>query len=105
MEYYLAIQSNELWCRQQIDNLQNIMPSQRSQTQEYTVYDAIYPKLYEQANYSIVTESRSVIAKGQVNLGNWMGEIARGDGNILYPNQGSSYMNIYICQSPSNCIF
>ena len=94
MEYYLAIQSNELWYRQQIDNLPNIMPSKRSQTQEYTVYDAIYTKLY-----------RSVIAKGQVNLGNWMGENAKGDGNIVYPNHGSSYMSIYICQSPSNCIF
>ena len=55
-------------------------------------------KILRTATWSVVKESRSVFVWGlkrSVRIG--------GEGNDLYPDCGSSFIGIYICQNSLNC--
>lgn len=78
-------------------NLRIIMPSGRSQnyppTKVHTIRFPLY-KTLENANQSIVTESRSVIACGSVDLKRGTRKL-----DILYQDNHGGFVTAYICQN------
>lgn len=79
-------------------HFKNILMSERSQAQEYTLYDAIQlNKEQTELTYGIETGTEIALVGGGVD---W--ELLEGDGNVPCLVWGLGYMGVRVCQNPQS---